>query len=270
MHSSNTHPAVAWTITVFGLAWATFMLAVTINNIYQWGFCDEFRHFTNWAWIIAILFLYATSGSLLVVTYRLRGALRSWTCAIFAIFFIPAWLTAVVVLLVVLLMLLTGATFLQNILRSTPLYEVIIGNELMHLVPVVTYIVVALVNTRLLYWSLNEMLARVSQDRKLFWAIVFAEVFITPNIPLLFYRVFNDPAVVYGETVNQYVGVAYILGLEAIFGGLPFFVAVTMFGLGSRHIKEEFIDGNNFIPEAMIIASSAHQKQSTAVKYIFN
>jgi hypothetical protein len=255
MHTSNTHPAVTWFITVLGILWATFLLAITIDKLRVWGFQDEFQHFTNWAWI-----LYATSGSLLIVTYKVRGALRTWTCAIFAIFFIPCWLIAVVVLLVVLLFLVTGATFIIDIVRSTPVSEVIIGNEVMHLLPVITYIVVALVNTRLLYFSINEMLATVNQDRKIFWAIVFAEVYLVPNIPLAFYRVFNDPAVVYGSNLNQLLGLAYILAVETVFGGLLLFVAVAMFGLGEKHLKDEFIDGDSFLPETMIMQSQSHAK----------
>jgi hypothetical protein len=269
MHSANTHPAVAWVITVLGLLWAGLMLAVIIDKIHVYGIADQVQFFTNWAWFILAVFLFATAGSLLIVTYRIRGPLRTWTCAIYAIFLIPCWLIAIVVLTVVLLMILTGATFLTDILRTTALSNLIVGNELMHFDPVFIYVVILLVNARLIYFSINELLAGLNHNKLLFWSIVFTEVYIMPNIPLVFYRAFFDPAVVYGTNLNQIIGVAFIIGVETVFGGLPVFVAIVMFGLGEKHIREEFIDGDAFISEAMIISSNAQSKFVEPGRYTY-
>jgi hypothetical protein len=33
-----------------------------------------------------------------------------------------------------------------------------------------------------------------------------------------------------------------------------------MFGLGEKHLKDEFIDGDSFLPETMIMQSQSHAK----------
>jgi len=269
MHSANTHPAVSWAVTVLGLLWASLMLAVIIDKIRVYGIADQVQFFTNWAWLILALFLFATAGSLLIVTYGIRGPLMTWTCAVYAIFFVPCWLIAIVVLTVVILMILSGATFLTDILKTTPLSNLIVGNELMHFDPVFIYVVVLLVNVRLIYFSINELLANVHYNKLLFWSIVFTEVFVLPNIPLLFYRAFFNPGVVYGTAINQLLGVSFIIGVEAIFGGLPLFAAIVMFGLGEKHIREEFIDGDAFVSEAMIVQSDARAKFVEPGRYTY-
>lgn len=215
------------------LIWATVLLTAALWKISTSGFHSYIEHFTNWAWTIEFIFYYLTFPSALVVGFKDRGWLRSLVVWSIAILLPVVWGIAWLVLLLVGLLLLTGAAFLQTILAALPLSIVIVGNEVYHLVPVIAILVYIAIHHKLVFYSLNQLFTRPAalEYAGIRYGLLIYAAGGGVAVVALLYRAFHDPKVVYQSNLDEWLGVLFAFGVLALFSLTPLLVGMAYFDL---------------------------------------
>lgn len=254
MDSKRIHPALAVFLFVLQLAWVGFMIAVVIGRCMfdGWQSCVHgyVEHFTYWAWTIYILFYLATAALPFVEAGIVDEPLTSWMVLIVQIFYLPVFGLAMIVMSLVIIMLATGADFLDKDLLDIPLSRIMVGDAALHFDPVLAIWAWSIIHLRFAYYALNQLFAspEIHHDRRLFWGMLAYQMFGGVFTLIAAYLTFWNPNIVYGTNMHLLVGFAVVFVLLVIYTSpLPIFLG--WYSLGEKPLVKKFIHESEFYAE---------------------
>jgi hypothetical protein len=183
------------------MAWALLMLSFAIGKISRFGIVSYVSHFTNWSWTFQIVFYLATALAPFLTTGLLdpHSTLGSFTRSVIVLGFWPLNGIIFTVMYGVSYLLGTGSHFLSNIFTKYPPEIVFIGNDLVHFWPIVVLLLFFIVYSKLIAYSLNDVLVRYGALRSplRFTAFIGYQTYVGASVAIAVYALLFDPRVVY-------------------------------------------------------------------------
>lgn len=223
------------------------MLAVTIWKIATDGWIEYFQHYTNWSWSMQTFWYAGITPSFLIVALEITDWRLTLQCAFIVLFFIPMWSIIVAVWLMVVLMLLTGADFINTIAETVQLSIVILGNEAFHFLTILFFFLVAVVVARIIYFAHNQLYAEpaMHRNRALFWGVVLYQMLFGPMITVLLYLTFFNPQAVYETDINVALGLLFIT-FAFLVSSSPLLLFIYCFYLGKAPLHPRWLVESEF------------------------
>lgn len=239
--------ALAIVVTFIKATLVAAMVAAAVYKIWTDGVLEYVQHYTNWSWTLQILYYLGTLPGPLVVALELDGWPLRLVSRFNALFFVPLWGILSSVLIMVAVMLLTGAEFLEHFALVIPLPFLVLGNEIFHFLVLLFFIADTIVDYRIKYWSLNDLFAEpaVHRNPALYWALVAYETVLASLTTMLWYLVFFDPQQVYSSTLNLLVGGVVVLATLGL-STLPLYLFLFFFDLGSAPLGARWLRESEF------------------------
>lgn len=249
--SKRIHPVLAVFLFAVQLIWVGFMIAVVIGRCVLDGLqsCIHgyVEHFTYWAWTIYIVFYLATAALPFVEAGLVDEPLTSFFVLIVQIFYVPIFGLAMIVMSLVIIMLATGADFLDQDLLAIPLSRIIVGDAALHFHPVLAIWAWSVIHIRFIYYALNQLFAEpaIHHDRLLFWGMLAYQMFGGVFTLVVAYMTFWNPNLIYGSDMHLLLGIAVIFILLLVYTSpLPIFL--LWYSLGERPLLKRFIHESEF------------------------
>ena len=238
---------IAIIVTALLIGLVVLMSAVSIWKIAEDGWTDFFQHYTNWSWTLQTIYYALLIPAPLIVALGITDWRLRLQMAVIALFFVPLWGIVVAVLLMVILMLLTGAEFIDSIAQSVPLSILVLGNEMFHFLTVLILLTVTLILQRITYDSLNEVFSQppVHKSRLIFWGLVFYEMVGGPLISVLLYLSIFNPQVVYETDINMLLGFVFLV-VALIVATSELLLFLFCFDLGKAPIDPRWLPKSSF------------------------
>jgi len=252
-------------------AWGLFLLAVAVFKVFDNSLLDFVSHFTNISWSLQVFFFLATSAGPVLIAWRSRVALR-FVVLVIAALLMPIWGIIVAVVIIIFILIGTDADAITSALREYPPEEVIIGNDVYHVVPLISFLFFFALMWRLVFYALNlglqrvnyvvenldtrntivvypkpiagiaqwqrepahaRMVTRVLRYRHVSIALFLYQAYFGSLIPVLFYIAVFDPRVVYGTEMSFSIGFLLLLVSLTLSNAIPLAVAIYGSDLGS-------------------------------------
>ena len=238
---------LAGLFTAAQTALVLLMTGASIAKIAMDGWLVFVQHYTNWSWLMQTTFYALTLPAPLIVALGITDSRLSAQAGVVALFFVPLWGIVSAVLLLVIIMLLTGAEFLKSFAQQVPIAVIVVGNEVFHFFTVLLLFAWAVASQRLVYWSLNQLFAQrvVHQRPLIYWSLVAYQMLIGSAITLLVYTAIFDPQVVYETDLNVALGALFGV-VSVLFATSPLLVFLCCCDLGDEPLEARWLRESEF------------------------
>lgn len=218
--------------------WASWMLAATVLKMAEFGAYEFVRHYTNWSWLLQMLFYFGSIGAPLLLTdlLNVNSCAGEFTLHVLVFGFFP--LNGVVwsVLVLVSVMLATKAELFADVLAEIAPTWVMLGDSVYHFWPVLVILVYFIAYRRVLYVALNRVFARQRlYDSSVRLSIfVLLQAFVGTLLSMLFYGMLFDPQKVYKTDVPPGLGVLVVLLTLLVVNLFPLVLILFVYKVGRR------------------------------------
>lgn len=218
---------------VYFLAQTLYLLLISggaVAKAVEFGWVGYVQHFTNWSWTLQIAFYALT---LPFVAYP------SWAASVVAVAFLPLVTVILTVWLGSSILLLRDGNFLKGVLGKWPAGVVVVGNDVLHVLPVIVILLFSWIMGRLVFYGLRSCLAGIlhgptpqSAQRPIYLlAAVMWQVWGGALAVVGLYRIFFDPNTVYDTDLPETQALGLVLLVGFVVGGGAICVLSVFYGL---------------------------------------
>lgn len=195
---------------VLVLIYVSAILARVANGDFE----SFFQQFTNWSWIFQTLFYTLT----LPVPFIQQGLiiegslLGRFTRTVVLLLFFPLVGVVFTVVIVISIIFADDESFLNGLLRHMPASRLVLGNDLLHVWPIVFVLLFYILYHRYIFYVLNYTLNRHNVLSSGFRTTVF--IFYESygaGFFLMIYSFIHDPHVVYRTEIPTLDGILVVL-----------------------------------------------------------
>lgn len=255
---------LALMLVVTQIAWASWMLVAAALKIGEFGLFEFVRHYTNWSWLLQVVFYFSTTPAplMLVGLVDVNSCLGDLTLGVLALGFFP--LNGVVwsVLVLVSVMLATKAELFVDVLNEMAPTWVMLGDSIYHFWPVLVLLLYFIAYRKLIYVALNRVYARqrlyTSPVRLTFFLLY--QAFVGTLFSFAVYGVLFNPQKVYKTELPAGLGILVVLLTLQAVNAVPLLVQLFVYKIGRRvEYPDDWLPINESDPELWVRAHSTKQ-----------